>query len=87
MEPAGWATVAASLVAMFGAIAVAVIQRQRAKPGNWNGTERRIMEHVASDAVNRHVMTCPNMAAVKDELVKLRQLIEQHIQFHMERLP
>ena len=71
MEPAGWATVVVSVVAMFSAIMVAMIQRARARQ-SWNGVERRTMERIASEVVNAHIPSCPNMAAIRQDLADFR---------------
>ena len=68
MEPAGWAALGTALIAMFGAIAVALIQRQRHKPRAWNGQERRTMEAIANaaatSATDKHALTCPMRAEI-----------------------
>src|SRR3972149_2855292 len=71
MEPAGWALVATSTIGMFSAIAVAMIQARKAKRP-WNGLERRAMERVADEKVNKHILSCPYPAVVREEIAGFR---------------
>ena len=76
-DAALWAALGTALIAMFSAIAVALIQRQRYKPRAWNGQERRTMEAIANAAANssfdRHIPTCQNMIEVRRDFAEFRR--------------